>query len=379
MLQYMGTRQPPRAYPVLSRDSTDTENSLLCDSCRDSLWTVALFDKLKADGSSASALRHIYTTSSGHLRQASIEGCRWCQGLADGIHGRAYLDAVYDAWAQSDEQSGEGSDISFSDEIADLEEASADSGPGEEQVPDQCMLGDAEYDPAGIWDPGRDHDTLAIQCEFEVTLSFERNVNGLYTFLNVHIESLSRSEENILHRIQGDRAVDLRYYLHQSENSKSRTHTSAQRTSDEVPSLERTPPSVFPMKPQLSLLRSEANFLRIQSWLKSSISYSNTMVSNAPQSRFAPSRLICVQSKTSLRVVDTSDLSYEKDAYACLSYVWGKDQNFVALEANLDDLKTNINHVQLPKTIQDAVEVTRRLGLAYLWVDAMYDDPPQST
>lgn len=57
--------------------------------------------------------------------------------------------------------------------------------------------------------------------------------------------------------------------------------------------------------------------------------------------------------------------------YACLSYCWGGDQELVLTQASLGTLHNGVPLGVLGKTIQDAIEVTRRLGLRYLWVDAL--------
>ncbi|KAF2024314.1 hypothetical protein EK21DRAFT_117909 [Setomelanomma holmii] len=47
--------------------------------------------------------------------------------------------------------------------------------------------------------------------------------------------------------------------------------------------------------------------------------------------------------------------------YACLSYVWGR---FPVID---NDTSTDLE--QIPKTIDDAIQVTSQLGIQYLWVD----------
>lgn len=89
-----------------------------------------------------------------------------------------------------------------------------------------------------------------------------------------------------------------------------------------------------------------------------------------------PSRLIELQ-PDSLRVVETSILDAVEESnvnmrgYAALSYVWGQNQTFVLLDSTKDVLMSSFDIVQLPRTIQDAVIVTRTIGLTYLWVDAL--------
>jgi Heterokaryon incompatibility protein (HET) len=52
-------------------------------------------------------------------------------------------------------------------------------------------------------------------------------------------------------------------------------------------------------------------------------------------------------------------------------YCWGGDQVFSLKKSNIDAYKTSIPHETLPQTIKDAVKVTLRLGLSYLWVDSL--------
>ncbi|KAH7336018.1 heterokaryon incompatibility protein-domain-containing protein [Pyrenochaeta sp. MPI-SDFR-AT-0127] len=57
--------------------------------------------------------------------------------------------------------------------------------------------------------------------------------------------------------------------------------------------------------------------------------------------------------------------------YACLSYCWGNSLPLRTTEQTLEDMLKGFRYNSLPKTLQDAVTVTRRLGLQYLWVDAL--------
>jgi len=74
--------------------------------------------------------------------------------------------------------------------------------------------------------------------------------------------------------------------------------------------------------------------------------------------------LIDVESK---KVVSYSRLqkSVEKTEYLCLSYVWGTDRQVIERRLRGDKL------VKMPRTISDAMEVTRQLGKRYLWVDSV--------
>ncbi|KAI9742117.1 MAG: hypothetical protein M1834_000507 [Cirrosporium novae-zelandiae] len=57
--------------------------------------------------------------------------------------------------------------------------------------------------------------------------------------------------------------------------------------------------------------------------------------------------------------------------YITLSYCWGKDQPLCTLKANVKEHMTGILLHKMPKTLREAVLVTRKLGLRYLWIDAL--------
>ena len=62
----------------------------------------------------------------------------------------------------------------------------------------------------------------------------------------------------------------------------------------------------------------------------------------------------------------------ETGRYAALSYCWG-ERSFLltAIVSNMESLKSHIPWQKLPKTIQDAIEVARMLGLRYIWIDSL--------
>jgi hypothetical protein len=58
--------------------------------------------------------------------------------------------------------------------------------------------------------------------------------------------------------------------------------------------------------------------------------------------------------------------------YAALSYCWGGDQRIKLTVAAVAEFTTSgIPCSDLPKTIQDAITTTRKLGLQYVWIDAL--------
>ncbi|KAA8571272.1 hypothetical protein EYC84_000599 [Monilinia fructicola] len=65
----------------------------------------------------------------------------------------------------------------------------------------------------------------------------------------------------------------------------------------------------------------------------------------------------------------------ERCRYLTLSYVWGANQKFVSLKENYQQLSTPGGLTDylgyLSRTIQDAIDVTKRLRERYLWVDSL--------
>ncbi|KAK8045436.1 hypothetical protein PG993_005460 [Apiospora rasikravindrae] len=82
-----------------------------------------------------------------------------------------------------------------------------------------------------------------------------------------------------------------------------------------------------------------------------------------------PSRLVSVGGN-SVRVVETH--SFETlPRYATLSYCWGHaDFTMLTLES-LAAFQKDICLSDLPKTLKDAIFITRKLGLDYIWIDAL--------
>ena len=52
-----------------------------------------------------------------------------------------------------------------------------------------------------------------------------------------------------------------------------------------------------------------------------------------------------------------------------LSQTWGASPNMMATRATIDDLKCGVAVSFLPLAFRDAIFITRRLGVQYLWID----------
>jgi hypothetical protein len=85
-----------------------------------------------------------------------------------------------------------------------------------------------------------------------------------------------------------------------------------------------------------------------------------------------PTRLIAVESSGNIDVHLEELAGGKTESYVALSYCWGSGQeNIMTTRANLLERLQKISFETLPKTIKDAIIVTRKLKYKYLWVDAL--------
>ncbi|KAI0444894.1 heterokaryon incompatibility protein-domain-containing protein [Xylaria telfairii] len=68
---------------------------------------------------------------------------------------------------------------------------------------------------------------------------------------------------------------------------------------------------------------------------------------------------------------DEIKVDVSRSGFAALSYCWGGDQPLSLTKGTHRDLKIGIHIPTLPQTLQDAVWVTRKMDVRYLWIDAL--------
>jgi hypothetical protein len=82
-----------------------------------------------------------------------------------------------------------------------------------------------------------------------------------------------------------------------------------------------------------------------------------------------PTRVIDVgDSREAVRLVISNQMAAR---YVALSHCWGGSSHCRTTKSCLEQRKNAIKIMELPKTIQDAVFIVRKLGLRYLWVDSL--------
>ncbi|KAJ3578871.1 hypothetical protein NPX13_g1697 [Xylaria arbuscula] len=92
-----------------------------------------------------------------------------------------------------------------------------------------------------------------------------------------------------------------------------------------------------------------------------------------------PTRLIDVgdQHSPNIRLLETESSQGDQILqfrYIALSHPWGdttKHHHYLTTRQNIHSHKAGIDEDLLPKTLRDAIQVTRELGVRYLWVDSL--------
>ncbi|KAH7094356.1 heterokaryon incompatibility protein-domain-containing protein [Paraphoma chrysanthemicola] len=83
----------------------------------------------------------------------------------------------------------------------------------------------------------------------------------------------------------------------------------------------------------------------------------------------APKRLLDVGRATSpIRLIDTQGKAFQ---YIALSHCWGSAPQLITTKSNWAKLAVNISFAALPPLFQDAIIITRQLGLRYIWIDSL--------
>ena len=82
-----------------------------------------------------------------------------------------------------------------------------------------------------------------------------------------------------------------------------------------------------------------------------------------------PTRVIDVgDDDTSPKLITTGG---KVGTWIALSYCWGGDSVFIHNDSTVADLKAGIPLEKYPRTLRDAIIITRALGVKYIWIDAL--------
>ena len=138
--------------------------------------------------------------------------------------------------------------------------------------------------------------------------------------------------------------------------------------------------TLYPVQSPSMATASAASFTCARQWLRTCLREHGSCSSRSMTINAAlPSRLIDVGvlgGDVPCRLHETS--KSETAQYLTLSHRWGGANVFRATKATYDEMLTKIEILDLPKTFQDAIYITQKLGYRYIWVDSLciiQDDP----
>ena len=84
-----------------------------------------------------------------------------------------------------------------------------------------------------------------------------------------------------------------------------------------------------------------------------------------------PDRILYLGDRRDSRVIQLHESKGEMQQYVALSYCWGGKTQYVLNARTRPEMAKAIDATYLPQTIRDAIDLTRELGLRYIWVDAL--------
>ena len=84
-----------------------------------------------------------------------------------------------------------------------------------------------------------------------------------------------------------------------------------------------------------------------------------------------PLRVLDVDDDSSLGGIRLCESKNLRGNYITLSHCWGNESPFSTQRSTMESRKQGIHFDELPKTFQDAICITRELGVKYLWIDSL--------
>jgi hypothetical protein len=122
-------------------------------------------------------------------------------------------------------------------------------------------------------------------------------------------------------------------------------------------------------RPLEASLGEENAIHQIRTWLDGCLSTHPESLS--PQRYKLPTRVIDVgtDSEPISKLFQPSFVTHER--YITLSYCWGQQRFLTAVSSNINAHLEKLHESILPQNFSDAIEITRKLGFRYLWIDAL--------
>jgi hypothetical protein len=129
--------------------------------------------------------------------------------------------------------------------------------------------------------------------------------------------------------------------------------------------------SIIRSRPFTSGSASAETFGIVKAWIRNCDSSHSDCVKH--EDTELPTRLleVTVSGSNDVRLCIPRDRGEGTGRYIALSYCWGRTPSLQTTTDTIIEHQKGIPYRALPGTIQDAVRITRALGVRYLWVDAL--------
>ncbi|KAK3345967.1 heterokaryon incompatibility protein-domain-containing protein [Lasiosphaeria hispida] len=119
---------------------------------------------------------------------------------------------------------------------------------------------------------------------------------------------------------------------------------------------------------------SDATLAKIKDWIGDCSRHKDCQPPDS-DTTFLPSRLLFVgtTSTPELRIINTRSDAVQgpNPKYIALSHCWGGDIPCKLTTTNYPTMRETISESTLPKNFFHAIDITRRLGVPYLWIDSL--------
>ncbi|KAK4168150.1 heterokaryon incompatibility protein 6 [Cladorrhinum sp. PSN259] len=194
--------------------------------------------------------------------------------------------------------------------------------------------------------------------KFRVTVASTKKATSLHDFDKITIALSSETEKfNSMADIKEARV------FHSAGIISAEKYVCAAAGDPAAKYISSRPPRAAPM--------SDESIEQVRNWLRTCKETHGDACRPPPSGPGRlPARLIDVSDGDNLKICETGGSNGELE-YAALSYCWGGPQEFQTETASLTHREAGFSVADLPQTIQDAVKLTQRIGLQYLWVDSL--------
>lgn len=113
---------------------------------------------------------------------------------------------------------------------------------------------------------------------------------------------------------------------------------------------------------------------KVRRWIE--FCNNNHRLCSSPPAPKLPTRVLDVGNPENQEPVKIYETRGNLGRYVTLSHCWGNQQITTTTKATLAQLKSEVRWSQLSKTFQEAISITRELGIRYIWIDSfcIYSD-----